>query len=116
MSSDHDKKKIGEVTSTNRTRGVRGTEQVSEVEAVRGAGAVDRVLGVQGIGKTGGARAITSDQRDRLMSLVAQEAEKLAKDGSIPKSQRGVVERAVKMVIEAALLDGEESNGSKKRS
>jgi predicted AAA+ superfamily ATPase len=116
MSSGDDKKKIGEVTSTGRTREVRSTAQVSEVEAVRGAGAVDRVLGVQGVGKTSSARAITSDQRDRLMNLVAQEAEKLAKDGSIPKSQRDVVERAVKMVIEAALIDGEDANSSKKRS
>jgi hypothetical protein len=48
------------------------------------------------------------------MTLVSEEAEKLAKQGIIPKSQREVVEQAVKMVIDASLIEGDKD--PKKRS
>jgi uncharacterized membrane protein YheB (UPF0754 family) len=37
--------------------------------------------------------------------MVSQEAEKLAAQGLIPKNQREVVEKAVQMVIDAALVE-----------
>jgi hypothetical protein len=42
--------------------------------------------------------------------MVTEEAEKLAAQGLIPKSQRAVVEQAVKMIIDSTLL---ESSGDK---
>jgi hypothetical protein len=46
------------------------------------------------------------------MSIVSEEAAKLAAQGVIPASQREIVEQAVKMVIDASL---EETSGDKKR-
>jgi hypothetical protein len=48
--------------------------------------------------------------------MVSQEAEKLAAQGIIPKSQREVVEKAVQMVIDAALVEAAEEDANKKKS
>jgi hypothetical protein len=45
--------------------------------------------------------------------MVAEEAQKLAAQGIIPKNQREVVEKAVQMVIDAALLDNSDSDTPK---
>lgn len=99
------KEKVGEVKSTSRARSVARTEQVEGVEQVESTSAVLGVGGVKGIGKTGSVKALSIDQRDRILSLITEEADRLAKEGAIPKSQRAVVEQAVKMVIDAAMLD-----------
>jgi hypothetical protein len=46
------------------------------------------------------------------MSIVSEEAAKLAAQGVIPQNQREIVEQAVKMVIDASL---EETSDDKKR-
>lgn len=96
-------KKVGETKSTNK---VKSTEAVSDVEKVKGASAVSRVAGVSGVGAAAGVGRITLETRDKLMSMVTEEAAKLAAQGIIPKGQREVVEQAVRMVIEASLADG----------
>jgi hypothetical protein len=45
------------------------------------------------------------EQRERLMAIVSQETEKLASQGAIPKSQKELVEAAVKMAIDGSLVD-----------
>ncbi len=113
MGKNKDDKKVGGVGSSGSTKGVKGTESVSQVERVKGAGSVKRVSGVGRVGGAGPLGAITLEQRDRLMALVSEEAEKLAAQGVIPKSQREVVEQAVKMVIDASLIEA--SDPDKKR-
>ncbi len=105
MTKKKDDKKIGAVGSSQSTKGVKSTESVSEVDKVKGASSVRGVSGVSRVGGAGALGAITLEQRDRLMSLVAEEADKLAAQGVIPKSQREIVEQAVKMVIEASLIE-----------
>lgn len=114
MTKKKDDKKVGAVGSTQNTKGVKPTESVSEVDKVKGATSVQGVRGVSRVSGAGPLGAITLEQRDRLMTLVSEEAEKLAKQGIIPKSQREVVEQAVKMVIDASLIEGDED--PKKRS
>lgn len=108
MGKNKDDKKVGAVGSSGSTKGVKGTESVSEVDKVKGAGSVKGVTGVGRVGGTGALGSITLEQRDRLMSLVSEEAEKLAAQGVIPKGQREIVEQAVKMVIDASLIEGAE--------
>ena len=110
MTKKKDDKKIGAVGSSQSTKGVKATENVSEVDKVKGAASVPGVSRVSGAGPLG---AITLEQRERLMTLVSEEAEKLAAQGVIPKSQREIVEQAVKMVIDASLIEG--GNDQKKR-
>lgn len=108
MTKKKDDKKVGAVGSSESTKGVKSTESVSEVDKVKGAGAVKGVAGVSGISRTGALGAITLEQRDKLLSLVSEEAEKLARQGVIPKSQREIVEQAVKMVIDASIIEASE--------
>lgn len=105
----NDKKgKVGEVKSTSRAREVARTEHVDGVDKVESTAGVLGVGGVRGVGRTGSVKALSMDQKDRLLSLITEEADRLAKEGAIPTSQRSVVEKAVKMVIDAAMLDMDE--------
>jgi hypothetical protein len=100
-----DKKKIGGVSSSQGTKGVKATEGVSEVERVKGASAIRGVSGVSGVGRAGAIGAMSFEQREKLLSIVSQEAEKLANQGALPKSQKEIVEAAVKMAIDASLIE-----------
>lgn len=110
---DKDKeKKVGAVSASHTTKSVSKTEAVADVDKVKATSAVGRVSGVKGVGATSGIGKISLEQRDKLMSIVTEEAAKLAAQGVIPKSQREIVEQAVKMVIDASLVetpDGEKN-------
>lgn len=105
MSSKDNDKKVSGVTSSSSTKGVKATESVSEVGKVKEAAAVKGVAGVAGVGKAGALGSVSFEQRAKLMSIVSEETERLIAQGVIPKSQRDVVEQAVKMVIDASLLE-----------
>lgn len=106
---------IRRVTRTGGTRGVKATDAVSEVERVKGAQSVKGVSAVSGVRGTTGVTGIRFEQREKILSMVSQEAERLAAQGIIPKSQKEVVAKAVQMVIDAALIDSsaEEKNENK---
>jgi hypothetical protein len=115
MGKDKDKDKdktVGKVGASDSTKAVKSTEAVSDVDKVKATSAVGRVTGVSGVGATNAIGRISLEQRDKLMSIVSEEAAKLAAQGVIPASQREIVEQAVKMVIDASL---EETSGDKKR-
>ncbi|MFO0416353.1 MAG: hypothetical protein ACK5Y6_03605 [Pseudomonadota bacterium] len=114
MADDKNKDKIGRVSGTGSTKAVKGTESVSEVDRVKGASAVKGVSGVSGVRQATGVGSIKLEQREKLLSMISEEAEKLAAQGLIPKNQREVVERAVQMVIDAALLDSATEDEHKK--
>jgi hypothetical protein len=109
---DDKDKKVGKIGASDSTKGVTSTEAVSDVDKVKATSAVGRVTAVSGVGAAGAIGRITLDQRDRLMSIVSEEAAKLAAQGVIPPNQREIVEQAVKMVIDASL---EEASDEKKR-
>jgi hypothetical protein len=109
---DDKDKKVGKIGASDSTKGVKSTEAVSDVDKVKATSAVGRVTAVSGVGAAGAIGRITLDQRDRLMSIVSEEAAKLAAQGVIPQNQREIVEQAVKMVIDASL---EETSDEKKR-
>ena len=105
MTNDKDSKKVGKIGSATKAKGVERAKEIEKAESVKGAEGVGSVLGVGGVGGTGAAKPLSLDQRERLMNLVAEEAAKLAAAGIIPKSQKAIVENAVKMVIDAAMVD-----------
>lgn len=110
-----DKDGVGKISRTGATTGVKATEAVSEVERIKGTEAIKGVSGVSRVKATAGVTGIRFEQREKLLSMVSQEAEKLAAQGLIPTGQREVVEKAVQMVIDAALVDQEEDQSGKKR-
>lgn len=105
---------VGKVSRTGATKGVKATEAVSEVERVKGAEAIKGVSAVSRVSAASGVTGIRFEQREKLLSMISQEAEKLAAQGIIPKSQREVVEKAVQMVIDAALVDSPDDSNKKK--
>lgn len=100
-----DKNQIGKVDRTTRAKGVSQTESVDEVHGVSKTSSVSGVNKVGAVERTGNNLAISLAQKDRLLRIVGEEAEKLAKQGMIPPSQRSIVEKAVKMVIDAAAIE-----------
>jgi hypothetical protein len=110
---DDSKKKITGVGSSASTKGVKATESVSEIDKVKEAAAIKGIAGISGVGKAGPLGNITFEQRAKLMTIVTEETERLIAQGVIPKSQRDVVEQAVKMVIDASLLEPSEDKKSK---
>jgi hypothetical protein len=105
MSRKKDDKGVSGISGSSATKGVKATSSISEVDKVKGATAIRGVSGVQGVRGTGGVSSISFEQREKLFSMVTEEAEKLAAQGFIPKNQRDVVEQAVRMIIDSALVD-----------
>jgi len=113
MSRKKDTDGIKGISASDATKGVKATHSVSEVEKVKGASAVKGVSGVSGVKQASSVGSIRFEQREKLFSMIAEEAEKLAAQGIIPSNQREVVEKAVQMVIDAALLDHNDDDGRK---
>ena len=111
MPKDNDNKnknRIGSVSSTTKAKGVEGTQNVERVEGVKGASAVGAVGKVGSVAGSSRVAALSLHQRDKLMNLIAEEAAKLAQQGTISGSQKEIVEQAVKMAIDAALMNEKE--------
>lgn len=88
-----------------------GLDQIRKSEAV---GQVDRskeVSGVSGIdaNKRGITREMTAAEREHLLAMVNEEAEKIFGKSGIPAEQREIIESAVKQTIEAAIIEDEGS-------
>lgn len=113
MSRKKDTEGIKGISASDATKAVKATHSVSEVEKVKGASAVKGVSGVAGVKQASGVGTIRFEQREKLFSMITEEAQKLAAQGIIPKNQREVVEKAVQMVIDAALLDENDDDGRK---
>jgi uncharacterized protein (UPF0254 family) len=103
---DKDKeKKVDKVGASDATKRVKSTEAVSEVDKVKGTYAVSKVSAVSGVGAASGIGKISLEQREKYMGMITEEAAKLTAEGVIPKSQKEVVEQAVKMFIDASLIE-----------
>jgi len=108
MGQKDNDKKIGAVGSSGLTKGVKATESLSEVDQVKEAAAVRGVSGISGIGKAGAIGALNLEQREKLMTIISEESQKLAAQGVISNRQRDLVEQAVKMAIDATLIEPQE--------
>jgi hypothetical protein len=104
---------IKRISGTGSTKGVQRTQGVSEVEKVEKTSAVTKVAGVSKVSEASRVSAVRFEQREKLFSMISEEAQKLAAQGIIPKNQREVVERAVQMVIDAALLENNDEGSGK---
>lgn len=101
--------------------GLRGSHQierlsgVESVEKTQKASAVSAVKRVGAAGRTGSISAITAANREAIYQMLHEEADKLFSKGSLSKDKREVVERAVKMAIDAVIVD-EENNDKKDKT
>ena len=103
-----DKRKTDKIDSISPTKGTRRVEPTKGVQSV---GAVRPTSGVQGGSRVGGVRsaerterALSGAERERLLGMIQEEADKLFPIGALPSAQREVVKRAVMMAIDAGII------------
>lgn len=106
-------KKIGGVKSTTETGAVEGTESVGGVGGVKATAPVSGVKRSGGIGASRLTGSMSAAEREQLFRMITEEADKLAAEGGIPKKRREVVEKAVRMAVEAGIVIEDEPPGSK---
>ncbi len=104
-------KKISGTTPTNRseaTTGIRSggvtggakIDSVKEVGALSGGGRAEKIRRP--------TRPITAEERQHLLSLIDEEADKLFGATGLPESKRAMVTNSVKMTINALPTDENE--------
>lgn len=102
------------VGGTQKTQSVQGADAVKAKSEIQTTG-VKSVGGVQGSSRSTGSqrirnntRPLTSAEREFLLELVSEEAEKLFGGGKISPRKRQIIEQSVKISLSAGGADGDE--------
>ena len=108
MNNDDNKKtsgKIGGIDSSKKTQEVQKAENVAQVQSVKAASAVGSVQGAGGIDQRRKAtRVMSAQEREHLLRMVDDEAEKLFKSGAMPNANKELITRAVKMAVDSSIV------------
>ena len=105
MTDNNDSKKISGVESSSKAKSVEKTQNIAEVSAVKAASGVGALKGATGISANRRAtRLMTAQEREQLLKMVDDEAEKLMKAGSVPSSQKELIAKAVKMAVDSSII------------
>lgn len=107
-------KKIGGVQSTDSTGAVEGTDLVGGVAGVKATTGVGGVGGADAVNRRRPTRTMTAAEREQLFHMINEEAEKLFGEGGMSPTQRNVVKKAVRMAVDAGLVDEEEAPAKKR--
>lgn len=97
--------KSSSVEATKGALTVSGTEAVGKVGAVKAATGVGDVRGASAIGKRQPTRIMTMSEREQLLQMINEEAEKLVESGALPASKKEVIAHAVRMTVDASIID-----------
>lgn len=94
---------------------VKRSTTLDQVHKPESVGQVDRTKQVSGVGGIdaggrGATRVMTAAEREQLLAMVNEEAEKIFGKSGIPDEQRQIIESAVKQTIEAAIIDDEDGD------
>ena len=101
-------KKLGGVSSTTETSEIHKTEHIGEVQGVKPTSGVGGVGRAGAVGKRRATRVMSLQEREALMNMITEEAEKLFSEGALPQSKKALVTSAVKMAVDAGLLQDED--------
>ncbi len=106
MTSDNENsKKIGGVESSSRAKSVEKTQNVSEVDAVRATSGIGGLQGTSGIGqKRKATRIMSAEEREQLLKMIDEEAEKLFKSGMVPNAKKELISTAVRMAVDSSIV------------
>ena len=102
-------KKLGGVKGATETPGIDSAKAIGNVGAVRATSGVGGVKGTGAIGKRRGTRIMTMEERQQLLNMVNEEAEKIFGSGLLPESKKDVVTQAVRMAVDASIAGPEEA-------
>jgi len=87
------------IDKTGAVSHITETKKASPVSGVRGPGTLDALRGT---------RIMTMAERAQLFEMIHEEADKLFAGKKVPAQHKEIVEQAVKMTIDAALLEEEQ--------
>ncbi len=108
-------KKVGAVQATRPGSEIERTEGVGSVGSIQPTSGIMGTRGVGGVAKRRPTRVMTNEDREQLLKMVTEEAERLfGKNTNIPAERREIIEEAVKMTIEASLTEAETSPKKKR--
>lgn len=110
------KGKITGVKGTGMPEGVERAGAISEVEKAKKTAPVAGVRGLGALGKARATRIMSSAEREAIFHLIHEEADRLFGKGGMSARQREVVETAVKMAVDAAIIEDEDDPKGAKRS
>ena len=110
----------GKVGSTGEVKSTGSVQKTQSVEGVQSKSAI-QTTGVKSVGSVGATgtrggsarigssnRPLTPAERQYLMEIVSEEAEKMFADGKISPKKRRIIEDSVKMTLSAGSADGDE--------
>jgi hypothetical protein len=100
-----DKSKVKEVKSTTTAHEVEGAQAITGIEKVKATTGVEGVKGVGGVSKRRPTRTMTLAERQELMRMIGEEAEKMFKAGELPRGKQEVVTKAVQIAVDSGLID-----------
>jgi hypothetical protein len=106
--TDGKKGRIGGIRSATSTSGVKKTGAIATVEETKKASAVSGIRAAGAASSLRATRAISMAERAQLFELIHEEADKLLSGKNVPPQHKDIVEKAVKMTIDAAALLEEE--------
>lgn len=103
------KGKIGEIKSAETASEVESTGAIGGIHKVKPTSAVGGVSGAGKIGKRGATRIMSAAEREELLRMIDQEAEKMF-GNALPSEKRKAVVQAVKMAVDSGISaeEGEE--------
>ncbi|HQH26606.1 MAG TPA: hypothetical protein PLP17_04345 [Oligoflexia bacterium] len=102
-----DKPGAAGTSSIQSTRSIESTK-IGEVEQVKAA---DSRSGVGAVRRS--TRQLTPEQQQELLAMINEEADRMFDEGTLPRSKKDTVKGAVRMAIEASMVEEEETKKKK---
>ena len=109
MNDEKDKKGVGGVERAQKSSAIKQVDAVEEVTKVQKTERVGKTRASSGVGAT--SQQMDLKDRDKLLGMVDEEAEKLFANSKLPPDQKKVIREAVKMAIDSSLIPEEEDEG-----
>jgi hypothetical protein len=107
-------KKLGGVKQTTQATQVSGADAVTNVTSIKATAGVGSIKGPGAIsGKRRPTRLMTLEERQQLLQIVSEEADKMFNAGLLPAEKKEIVTKAVKMTVDASLLTASEGDDDK---
>ena len=102
---DDKKGKVGGVSGTSTTKNIEKASGVSEVEEVKKTEAVGGPTSTGPVGRRKLTRTMSASERDALLNIVDEEADKLFGKSGMSEETREVARQAVRMAIDGAAVE-----------
>lgn len=118
MGKKSDDGKIGAIKGTGSTGNVEGADSVGIVGGVKPTSSVGAVKGAGAVGKRRATRIMSTAERENLMRLISEEADKMFEGSSLSPEKKEVLKSAVKMAVDAGIVtegDSKDPDESKKK-